>query len=778
MIRNSRPSLKQGLDRDVYEVIRKFESEQGPRLSVSSVYDGIKNSNSSLARLKRRPLEDAIERALSLRRDEIRADEADSDDSDELIEAAQLKEQQKEEERRRRQEARDESLLNRQLARKLGIPRAAMPAAGSDRDSPSAAPRRTKAARRADQVDPASESGMTAVDRLTTGEARPKRRKVVAEDRSPPTNISIKDVAGMDAVVGKLIRLVWQPLRLGPRMATVVGTNRAHNILLRGPSGCGKTMLANAVAATVGVPYIPVNGPSLIGGTSGDSEKNIRAIFDEAIRLAPCIVFLDELECIAGKRETASKQMEARMVAELNHGMDRVARETVHGASVVILAASSSPDSIEPVVRRRFGSEIDVGMPNEQAREQILRAMTRMARLAPDIDFTALAKLTPGFVGSDLRHVVDLAAEETFDLYTETLLLNHLAATAGQEGMPPSQVVATMSNVDKLELLSSVKDSDDDCSSLQISADSFKAAIASVQPAARREGFTTIPDTTWADVGAMRSVREELEMAIIGPITKPALFAKVGIKPAAGILLWGPPGCGKTLVAKAVANESKANFIAVKGPELLSKYVGESERSVRELFSRARASAPCILFFDEMDALAPRRNDTIADSGARVVNALLTELDGVGDRSGVYVIGATNRPDIIDPAIRRPGRLGTNLFVNLPTPQDRVDILETLYRKAAASAGSPDARHRAADTIASGILGVVALDERCNNFSGADLGNLLHAAGKACVRRLQGLTSDDTSSLEPEITMADWEQALDEIKPSVKDLHKYKVLAE
>lgn len=292
----------------------------------------------------------------------------------------------------------------------------------------------------------------------------------------------------------------------------------------------------------------------------------------------------------------------------------------------------------------------------------------------------------------------------------------------------------------------------------------FMTAIPKVQPSAKREGFATIPDTTWADIGAMHEVREELAMAIVEPIKRPESFARVGITAPAGVLLWGPPGCGKTLVAKAVANESKANFISIKGPELLNKYVGESERAVRQVFERARSSVPCILFFDELDALVPKRDDSLSEASSKVVNTLLTELDGLASRAGIYVVAATNRPDMIDPAMLRPGRLGTSVFVGLPTPDERVEILKALYRKALPSAPSDEVD----------ALEQTARDVRCTGYSGADLGSLHQAAAAAALKRETAVGPAD----HLRIVKVDWEVALGKVKASVKDAAKYRRLQE
>ncbi|KAK2607419.1 hypothetical protein N8I77_006091 [Diaporthe amygdali] len=760
-------SLRQGLDRDVYQIVRKYEDDSnGSKVTISGVYEFIQRSNSSLKRQKKRILEDSIERVLDVRREESKAEK----DSDEELE----REIQAQENRAKRsREERDAGLLNRQLTKHWNFKGSEAKATGS---AASSTGRQTPAAA-ADAMDVDTPT----VDRQPNGESKPKRRRKDPKevDRSPPQDISLDDLAGVDSVIERLKGPVWIPLLRGDDLAEL-GYRPSDGVLLHGPSGCGKTTLAHALAADLEVAFIPVSAPSLVGGTSGESEKNIRDIFDEAMRLAPCLVFFDELDSIAGKRDNAQKAMEGRIVAEICNGMDKIGRSgraddgDKPPGNVVVLAATNRPESIDPVVRRRFGVEVDIGMPNEPAREKILRTMTRDLALGSDVDFSALARLTPGYVGADLKHVVSAAVFKSIQARTDL-----------QSEIFIEQIPTT--DTELIELTKSWKEAEAGSRSakseirimkasnvmysgpLGITQADFKTAVSTVQPAAKREGFSAIPDTTWQHVGALAEVRKRLEMTIIGPIKYPERFARVGIKSGAGILLWGPPGCGKTLVAKAVANESKANFISIKGPELLNKYVGESERAVRQLFARAKSSAPCILFFDEMDALVPKRDDSLSDASSRVVNALLTELDGVGDRSGIYVVGATNRPDCIDPAIRRPGRLGTSVFVGLPTAEERVDILRTIYWNTIVTTKED---RRAADER----LGAIALDERCKGFSGADLGNLMQAAAQASLERTYyhggGDISED-SGADAEITPGDWEKALHEVKPSVKNDGRY-----
>lgn len=755
--------LRQGLDRDVYSIVCKLDAEAATpnqRMTVSAVYDSIKRSNSSLARQKKKVLEDAIERVLTQRNEDLKEfameegedDEEDSDEATKVAEARILE--------------RDSFLLNRQIAK--GWKFGATASTGSttpkgdgdvemktapDTGSAGNAPPETNGAERQANGEPKAKRRRSEREGKDRDRDRERDRAPKEKDRSPPTGVSIRDIAGVDATLKRLLSCVWLPLR-GTEAYAQMNYKCDFGVLLHGPSGCGKTTLANAVAASVGVSFIPVSTPSLVGGTSGESEKNIRDIFDEAIALAPCLIFMDEIDSIAGKRESAQKAMEGRMVAELVYGMDKVAQTTAGGKNVVVLAATSRPDTIDPAIRRRFGVEVSMGMPDQKAREHILRSQSRGLPLDEDVDFEGLAKATPGYNGADLKHVVTAAMNEALDTELDSVLQK---VSSSKPGVFPSDSQA------QREWFLLEETQNIDWARITITMSHFQTAISKTQPASKREGFTTIPDTNWSHVGALHDIRKKLEMSIIGPIKQPELFAKVGIKPAAGILLWGPPGCGKTLVAKAVANESKANFISIKGPELLNKYVGESERAVRQVFQRARASAPCILFFDEMDALMPKRDDSLSDASARVVNTLLTELDGVGDRSGIYVVGATNRPDIIDPAIRRPGRLGTSVYVGLPSADERVDILKTLYRNTI-PADSVGTRTPAP------VLEQVARDSRCDGFSGADLGNLIQAAAQSCLERLYG------SGVEPVISMEDWERALQEVKPSVKDIRKYESL--
>lgn len=603
-------------------------------------------------------------------------------------------------------------------------------------------------------------------ERQANGEPKLKRRKADSKkevDRTPPTDISLENLGGVDDVIEELNELVAMPM-LYPDTYIRTGIQPPRGVLLHGPPGCGKTMIANAFAAEIGVSFIPLSAPSLVAGMSGESEKKIRDIFEEAKRMAPCLVFIDEIDVIMGKRESAQREMEKRIVAQMLTCMDEMALEKTGGKPVIIIAATNRPDSLDPALRRagRFNKEINLGVPNELAREKILRALTQKLTLPEDFAYRSLAKLTPGFVGADLNDVVSVAGTEAMKrmmavLKQRTATTMDLDTSFSDATLPPSLLILR-------SLVAHAGESSPD-GDFSITYQDFLTAIPKVQPSAKREGFATIPDTTWSHIGALHEVREQLEMAIVEPIKRPESFARVGITAPTGVLLWGPPGCGKTLLAKAVANESKANFISIKGPELLNKYVGESERAVRQVFERARSSVPCILFFDELDALVPKREGSLSEASSKVVNTLLTELDGLSNRAGIYVIAATNRPDMIDPAMLRPGRLGTSIFVDLPTPDERVEILKALYKKALPASSQSEVAE----------LESIARDVRCTGYSGADLGNLHQAAAVAALKREM---ANGPGAEELCIQRGDWEVALGKVRASVKDAGKYRKLKE
>ncbi|KAI0667926.1 AAA-domain-containing protein [Trametes maxima] len=646
------------------------------------------------------------------------------------------------------------------------------------------------------------------------GNKRAKTSGGISKDYSPPPT-RLSDLGGVDQCIEKMLELVAMPL-CHPEIYLHTGVQPPRGVLLHGPPGCGKTLLAHAIAGELGVPFINISAPSVVSGMSGESEKTLRDTFDEAKRVAPCLLFIDEIDAITPKRESAQREMERRIVAQFLTCMDDMSWEKNDNKPVLVIGATNRPDSLDAALRRagRFDHEISMGVPDEEARAQILRVQSAKLRLEGNFDYIALAKATPGYVGADLAALTGaagiIAVKRIFKQISEgTLVLPANVASAPSEGdddvamavdappavpltaLPPSssKIVPFASfDVSKHTPASSIIHflrahpdplTEAQLAPLCITYADFQLALQEVQPSSKREGFATVPDVTWADIGALHATREELHMAIVQPIRRPELFSAVGIVAACGVLLWGPPGCGKTLLAKAVANESRANFISVKGPELLNKYVGESERAVRQVFSRARASSPCVIFFDELDALVPRRDDTMSESSARVVNTLLTELDGLDARKSVYVIAATNRPDMIDPAMCRPGRLDKLLYVDLPSADERAEIVRKMTRKvplgggpASVSGAHPvEAIQQSLDTL---------VRERCDGYSGADLAALVREAGVAALKRTLGaLDAIDAVEGEGEgerlgeapkqvlVSVDDFVHALDKVQPSV-----------
>ncbi|KAJ5660168.1 AAA domain-containing protein [Penicillium longicatenatum] len=711
--RAGRPTLSQGLDRDVYQVVRKIIDDQPEtsriRLSAPAIYEQIKKSNSSLNRRPKRQLEDSLERVLEVVKADLGGDdEEDSVEGDfEGLEEPPVVET---------------NGVNQSIVGMWNTPKAAT-------------------------AKKSESSGTSSKRKKEGGESASKRRKAdAAVDRSPPTHVSLADLGGLDEVVEQLGDMIILPMTR-PQVYISSNVQPPRGVLLHGPPGCGKTMIANAFAAELGVPFISISAPSVVSGMSGESEKALREYFDEAKRLAPCLIFIDEIDAITPKRESAQREMEKRIVAQLLTCMDDISLEKTEGKPVIVLAATNRPDSLDAALRRggRFDKEINMTVPSEPVREQILRALTRKMQMADDLDFKTLAKRTPGFVGADLNDLVSTAGAAAIKRYLDILKSN-----SGEEMEIEGEDELSPRVRELRRLITHARENPigDETETVLVSNADFFTALPKIQPSSKREGFATIPDTTWADIGALGGVRDELSTAIVEPIRTPDIYEKVGITAPTGVLLWGPPGCGKTLLAKAVANESRANFISVKGPELLNKFVGESERAVRQVFVRARSSVPCVIFFDELDALVPRRDDTLSEASARVVNTLLTELDGLGTRQGIYVIAATNRPDIIDPAMLRPGRLETLLFVNLPSPLERVEILQTLIRNLPIEFNDELRR----------------LAEDCEGFSGADLGSLLRRAGYMAIKRRDS------------IRIEDFVAAKAFVRPSVTDMKKYEKL--
>ncbi|KAI0035509.1 P-loop containing nucleoside triphosphate hydrolase protein [Vararia minispora EC-137] len=620
----------------------------------------------------------------------------------------------------------------------------------------------------------------------------------IAKEYTPPS-VRLADLGGVDSCIEKMLELVAMPL-LHPEIYLHTGVLPPRGVLLHGPPGCGKTLLAHAIGGELGVPFLLVSAPSIISGMSGESEKTLRETFEEAKARSPSPYAAHEIDAITPKRESAQREMERRIVAQFLTCMDELSWDKTGNKPIVVIGATNRPDSLDAALRRagRFDHEISMPVPDDEARAQILRVLCSKLRLEGAFNFMALAKATPGYVGADLSSLTGaagiIAVKRIFKQLSEgTLTIPDVLKTppaedssmqidtpdAASSTQPAKHIpfaALTLPSLAQSSIAHFLRAHPDPLTSTQlepicITAADFSLALRQVQPSAQREGFATVPDVTWADIGALRATRAELHMAVVQPIRRPELFRAVGIDTSCGVLMWGPPGCGKTLLAKAVANESRANFISVKGPELLNKYVGESERAVRQVFTRARASSPCIIFFDELDALVPRRDDALSESSARVVNTLLTELDGLDARRGVFVLGATNRPDMIDPAMCRPGRLDKLLYVDLPSAEERAEIVRTLLTR------------RGVPLACDHSLFEVAVRERADGYSGADLAAVVRESGVLALRRTLGALEDmdeGASAGNISVSLDDFVRALEKVTPSVSraQRRKYEALRE
>ncbi|KAH9178373.1 ribosome biogenesis ATPase RIX7 [Lactarius sanguifluus] len=669
-----------------------------------------------------------------------------------------------------------------------------------------------------DEVLPTASSSNKRKPRTTRGEEGTKRSRVaaggIAKEYVPPT-VRLADLGGMDPCVEKVLELVAMPLT-HPEVYLHTGVQPPRGVLLHGPSGCGKTLLANAIGGELGLPFISISAPSIVSGMSGESEKTLRETFEEAKRVAPCLLFIDEIDAITPKRETAQREMERRIVAQFLTCMDELSWEKTDNKPVMVIGATNRPDALDPALRRagRFDHEIGMTVPDDEARAQILRVLCAKLRLDGQFDFNVLAKATPGYVGADLSALTGaagiIAVKRIFKNISDPTIVPGSSLPAVETDAPmqidadapaisgpptPSPEVLpfaqpTASSLTHSPIARFLQSHPGPLTPallapLCITADDFMLALKEVQPSALREGFATIPDVTWADVGALHAIRSELHMAVVQPIRRPELFRAVGIDAPAGVLLWGPPGCGKTLLAKAVANESQASFISVKGPELLNKVTsgrasGRCGRYSRVRGRRRRASYS----LTSSDALVPRRDEALSESSARVVNTLLTELDGLDARRGVFVLGATNRPDMLDPAMCRPGRLDKLLYVDLPEPDERAEIVRTLLvRRGVPLAPSAHSALAPADSVAE-MVG----SERGEGYSGADLAALVREAGVRALRRALGtLREMDDSPAGPEsgpegvvVLVEDFEAALDKVVPSVSraQRRRYEALRE
>ncbi|KAG7336484.1 cell division cycle protein 48 [Nitzschia inconspicua] len=505
-------------------------------------------------------------------------------------------------------------------------------------------------------------------------------------------NAGYDQIGGASKHLAAVRELVELPLKHA-ELWRKLGINPPRGVLLTGPPGCGKTAMARAVAAETGAYFFVINGPEVISKRAGESETNLRRAFEDAEQNAEdyngAIIFIDEIDSIAPKRENAGGEVEKRIVSQLLTLMDGLKPTS----RVVVMAATNRPSVIEPALRRpgRFDRELDMGIPDEQGRLEILQIKTRDMRLGKDVDLEFLARGTHGYVGADIQQLCMEAALEC------------IRSKMGLIDFDKDQV-------DKKIL-----------DSIVVEGKHFDYALGIVAPSSLRENQVEVPDVHWEDVGGLEDVKRELHETVQYPVEHAEKFIKFGMSPSKGVLFYGPPGCGKTLLAKAIANEAGANFISIKGPELLTQWFGESEANVRELFDKARAASPCILMFDEMDSIAKTRGSGgggSSEAGDRVINQILTEIDGVGARKNVFVIGATNRPDILDPAVIRPGRLDQLIYIPLPDLKSRMAIFKAQLRKAPVD---PE-------------IDIEVLARSTHGFSGADIAEICTTASKLAIR--------------------------------------------
>ncbi|KAN0113732.1 P-loop containing nucleoside triphosphate hydrolase protein [Russula decolorans] len=597
--------------------------------------------------------------------------------------------------------------------------------------------------------------------RSTRGDEGSKRSRTTigtgstSKEYAPPT-VRLSDLGGVDPCVEKMLELVAMPLT-HPEVYLHTG--------VQPPRG------------ELGVPFISVSAPSIVSGMSGESEKTLRETFEEAKRIAPSLLFIDEIDAITPKREKRAHS--ARWNVELSR---KLSWEKTDDKTVVVIGATNRPDALDPALRRagRFDHEIGMMVPDDEARAQVLHVLCAKLRLDGTFDFNALAKAHSG-----LRTAGIIAVKRIFKSFSDgTIVISDNSAytidadtTAIQVDVSHSVPVATISTSSVISIQHEFTYRTAPLTPVQraplcITAADFMLALKEIQPSAQREGFATVPDVTWSDIGALHATRSELHMAVVQPTHRPEPFRAVGIDAPAGVFLWGPPGCGKTLLAKAVANESQASFISVKGPELLNKYVGESERAVRQVFARARASSPCIIFFDELDALVPRRDETLSESSARVVNTLLTELDGLDARRGVFVLAAANRPDML---ATQPYKL---LYVDLPAPEERAEIIRTLLAESRTRSPVPLSSPQVGDDVAMMVRG-----PNGDGYSGADLAALVREAGVRALRRALGpleRMESHPGRTRREVQFEDFQAALGKVAPSVSKTQRqrYEALRE
>ncbi len=538
-----------------------------------------------------------------------------------------------------------------------------------------------------------------------------------------------EDIGGLHEEIQRVREMVELPLR-HPELFQRLGIEPPKGVLLHGPPGCGKTLLARAVANESEANFYSINGPEIMSKFYGESEARLREIFQQAQQNSPSIIFVDELDAIAPKREEVTGEVERRVVAQLLALMDGLSGR----GNVIVIGATNRPGALDPALRRpgRFDREIEIGVPDKQGRHEVLQIHTRGMPLhgiekpeeeksGEDVDLKKLSEMTHGYTGADLSALGRETAMKALRRYLPQINLE-------EERIPPEVL-------EKME----------------VTMDDFVNAYKEVTPTAMREVYIEVASVHWDDVGGLDDVKQQMQEAVEWPLKKPELFTRLGIKPPKGILLYGPPGCGKTMLARAVATESEANFISIKGPEVFSKWVGESEKAIREVFRKARMAAPTVIFLDEMDSLAPRRGMGMSDSGVseRVISQLLTEMDGIVTLQDIVVVAATNRPDMVDSAVLRPGRFDRLIYVAEPDEESRLKIFK-LYTKAMPLTEDVDLKQLALAT---------------KYYSGADIESLCREAAMHTLRR-------DVEAQK--VTMKDFQDAIKEVGPSVTpDMEKW-----
>ncbi len=537
----------------------------------------------------------------------------------------------------------------------------------------------------------------------------------VKEEEGISLGINYEDIGGLSEEIKKVREMVELPLK-HPEIFERLGIEAPKGVLLHGPPGTGKTLLAKAVASETNSHFILINGPEIISKFYGESEQNLRKKFEEAEQNAPSIIFFDEIDAIATKREETRGDVEKRVVAQLLGLMDGLKSR----GKVIVIAATNMPHLLDPALRRpgRFDREIEIGVPDKDGRLEILKIHTRNMPLAKNVNLKDIARVTHGFVGADLNSLAKEAA---------MIVLRNILPELKAQGIEEGEAIPK-------EILENI----------MISQKDFLESLKVVRPSAMREVLVETPDVSWDDIGGLEDVKDKLREAVEWPLKKPEVFKRIGIRPPRAILLYGPPGTGKTLLAKAVAKESEANFILVNGPSLLSKWVGESEKAVREIFRKARQTAPTILFFDEIDSLVPKRSASSADSHVqeRVVNQMLTEMDGLESLNDVVIIGATNRPDIVDPAFLRPGRFDRLILTSVPNEEGRKRIFQIYISK------MPIAKD----------VDLSYLAKKTEGYVGADIEGVCREAGMIALR-------EDIKAKE--VSKEHFEKAMQVVRPSV-----------